>query len=182
MAKTGYGINVPISKQTDPRNFPDYVFVEYPKMMLQVVDKDYIDAWRSRNSYIDDRTGKTCYMSAAPKLGSKQPYVAEEADVDAGYAKTVGEPVTVNTPHEEKEFLRGRGLIEAASKPQVVEVQAGSQDDADDEIAQLRAENARLKAAASKPSSEPAQPPVKIDRRRKENRTPKVVSELSPED
>lgn len=181
MPSTGYGINVPITPQTDPRKQPDYKFVEFPKMMLQAVDKAYVEAWRERNVNPESlATGRVTYNGVAPRLGSQQPVIATEDDVINGWAKAVGEPVIVQSPHEEREFRKSRGAQEVASKPATVEVQAGPGDD-EDGAAALRAENAKLKALLNKPAAATAKAAKAKPAKKAKRRIVETVSEL-PED
>ena len=150
MAKTGYGINLPITPQTDPRNYPDYKYEAYPRMMHEVCTKEYVEFWRQKNGFIDDRSGKVSYLCVSPKLGSQQPLRADETDVELGYAKVIGQPVIVHNAHEEREVLERRGIIDKQAKAKPVDVEIGG--DAK-ELAELRAENARLRAAPNRQST-----------------------------
>lgn len=174
MPKTGYGINVPITKQTDPRNFPDYEFREYPKAINIPVDKAYIEEWRFRNSYIDDRTGKTCYMGCSPRLGTMRELIATQEDVEAGYAKVVGEPVIVQNAMQEHDCLVLHGLKEAAKPAKAVAVPLA---DRDEELEQLRAENKRLKTKSDEQAE--AEPPRRQYKRRRNRKNVQVVKDLS---
>lgn len=141
MARTGYGVNLPITKQTDPRNFPDYVYQPYPRMMLETVDAAYVERWRQNNSYIDDRTGKVCYMGASPKLGIEREMLATAEDVEAGFATVVNQPIIVKNADEERAVMASRGK----GKPPTPAAKADVQINADaSEFKQLKADKAEL--------------------------------------
>lgn len=148
--RTGYGINVPITKQTDPRNFPVYEFREYPKMMVAPATKEYIQHWRETHSYVDDRTGKLCYQGAAPRLGSTQPCLADEDDVANGFADAVGKAIIASTPAQEKAYWQAHGGKPEAgtvAKPVSVDAPVMGDDDTDTDalIASLEQKNERLR-------------------------------------
>ena len=138
--KPGYGKTIPLPR----KEFPDYEYQAYPRMMHEEFTKEYLDFWRGKNSYVDAGTNKICYNSASPKIGSKQPLRADEDDVELGYAKALGDPVIVHNAHEEREVLERRGLVEKQAKAKPVEVDIAGED----EMAALRAENARLREQA----------------------------------
>lgn len=146
--KPGYGKTIPMPR----KEFPDYEYQAYPRMMHEEFTKEYLEFWRSKNSYLDAGTNKTCYNSASPKIGSNQPLRANEDDVERGYANAIGDPVIVRNSHEEREILERRGLIAKQSKAKVATVQIEA--DAA-ELAALRAENAKLKKAAGQPEAAP---------------------------
>lgn len=106
MGATGYGLNVPLTPTTDPRNFPPYKFYEYPKMVLIPADKEYIEGWRTRNGFHDTTTGRVSYNGVSPRVGAMVPLIATADDVDAGRAKTIGEEIVVNNLAEEQEVRK----------------------------------------------------------------------------
>jgi hypothetical protein len=126
---TGYGINIPLTPQTDPRKYPEYKFREFPKMLLQKCDDRYVEVWRQRNSYLDERTGKFSYIGVSPRVGSMVPLLATAEDVELGFATAVNDPVIVNNPEAEAHAKKLHGMTEVVAKPQVAQVQMGPPDE-----------------------------------------------------
>lgn len=95
----GYGKTIPMP----PKEFPEYKFHEYPKMVLEEVTKDYQEHWRFKNSY-DAGNGTRAYMGAAPKLGTKNMRFATVEDVNHGFAQAVDGPVVLTSKAHEREW------------------------------------------------------------------------------
>lgn len=94
----GYGKTIP----NPPREFPEYEFAPYPKMVLELVTKDYVEKWRHINSY-DDGTGRgRSYMGAAPKIGTMNMRFATEHDIEAGFASALNGVVRLESAAHER--------------------------------------------------------------------------------
>jgi hypothetical protein len=159
--RIGYGKNIPFP----PVEFPPYERGDpndkhngnnYPKHINVPADDAYIAAFRQKNSYLDERSGKICYICAAPKVGAMVSLLATDEMVQAGYAEAVGEPVTFNDAEHEQNFMTRfapalnlpaaapalSGLVNGGSgNPEVDRIKRENA-----EMAALLEENARLKA------------------------------------
>lgn len=169
MPRTGYGINIPLTPQT--YNVPDYEYREYPKAMNITVDKDYVEAWKARNSYFDPNTNKTTYTAASPRIGSKREVLTTQEMIEAGIGKIIGQPLTVNNANEEQLALKMLGLNVEGPAAKKATVQLIPEDD---ELEKLRRENQALKARQEHKAEEA---PARSRTRRNRNKT-KLVSDV----
>lgn len=134
----------------------------YPKMVTTKCDQEYRTEFMARVSYIDDRTGHTCYRERAPKLNSVVPVNAIEEDVDAGFALVMGEPVIVPDEETEQTFHAHR---EAIGKPVTRTTGDPEKDSMNDRIRELERQ---LAAANAKPDGGTVlEPPKRRGRRPK---------------
>lgn len=181
----GYGINLPITPQTDPRNFPEYEYREYPKMILIPARKEDIQAWRDINSYVDTASGRVSYMGAAPRLNSLVPLRANQEDVDAGFASAIGKELIARNLEEERILLHSHGLTEAMPMAKKVSVQlpeapAENFDPEGRTIAEVEAENAALEAALKRNAELKAAALKMADETKAVIETRKPVEPVSP--
>lgn len=176
---TGYGYNLPITPQTDQRNYPPYEFREYPKMITVPARKEDIDAWRKRNQFLDTATREVSYNGAAPKLAAMVPLRATQNDVDAGFAISVGDEMVAQNKEEEKLILQSHGLLDAFPGPKVANVKLPSAGDVaaeNEELEGLLKRNAQLRKQAASASED--EPKVPVLRRRRRKRAPQATKEV----
>lgn len=115
--------NIPLTNQTDPRKFPDYEYVDYPKMMTRYATPDDIKEWEDKNKRIDPQSNVVYFPGGRPRLGSPIPFY----DTDSG------EPVIVHDEAEEEAFREAnKGVIDSAASPKDAA-------EKDAELARLRA-------------------------------------------
>jgi hypothetical protein len=118
---------IPMTQQTNPANFPPYVKREYPKTMLKAADEAYVKDWYRRNAMTDDK-GATYYRGTAPLPGALVPMLDRS-----------GEPIIVHDATEEANFAARHPAAITTIEVEVPQHTA-------DELAQLRADNERMKA------------------------------------
>lgn len=94
-------LNVPLTPQTDPKNFPDYIFRRYPKMICREATMDDVAA-NLRKRMADPATGACLDPEWRPlTVGQTIPSPASLDHVTKGYANSVGDPIVVRNPGEE---------------------------------------------------------------------------------
>jgi hypothetical protein len=160
----GYGRNIPFP----PVDFTEYVFEEFPKIVMQKADEPYLKAWRERNHYIDERTQRVCYMGGMPRLGTDVAVIATANDVESGFAEAVNDPVTIADAEMQRRWLEehpetlvesheydnrtstklriGSALAEAVRLPTVAAAIPAAQPAQSDAFAAILAEMRSLKA------------------------------------
>jgi hypothetical protein len=165
----GPGINVPLDRTTNPANFPRYEFREYPKMLTKTATQEDIDAWKVQHRIVDAQSGHISWASAAPRVGQPVPVLSAQADVTNGFAMSIGEPLIMQSKEQEEEYLGAN-----PPPPKTVSVSIAQLAQADeDELARLKAENAKLRAQSAKPQGRPKR---KYTKRAK----PEVADDLPP--
>jgi hypothetical protein len=165
----GPGINVPLDRTTNPANFPRYEFREFPKMLTKAATQEDIDAWKLKNRIVDTQSGQISYGQAPPRIGNPVPMLATQADVTNGFASALGEPLIMQSKEQEEEYLGAN-----PPPPKTVSVSIASLAQADeDELARLKAENAKLRAQAQ-------QKPQKRHKRKYTRRQPAASDDLPP--
>lgn len=186
---TGYGYNLPITPQTDQRNYPPYEFREYPKMLTVPARKEDIDEWRRRNQFLDTATREVSYNGAAPKLGTTVPLRATQDDVDAGFAVSVGDELIAANKEDEKLILQSHGLLDAPAGPKIASIKLPTAEEVQAQNAEMEAllkRNAALRKAArlQAEDAEDEAPAAPVRRRRRKRgaqakpQAPVLLSEL----
>ena len=146
---------IPLTPQTDERNFPVWEGPKappghsghpYPKMLIRAFPKEERASWLEKHKR-HDRMDGDYWEERCPKVGDPVPYEATQELVDAGLANTVGEPLIANTPAEEELIYRAMGLRGPSAPAPVVNIPLAAEpaDEADGTMADLEAENARLR-------------------------------------
>jgi hypothetical protein len=155
--------SIPMTPQTDPRNFPQWDAKappgqsghKYPKMLTRPFTVADRDEWLVKNRRIDRNTREEYYEERVPRIGIEYPVSATQEVVDAGFADRVGEAVIFRTEADEKailQLLRNEEWLkdktQGLSDPQkAVSVSSGDLATILDTPAdKLEAENARLRA------------------------------------
>ena len=126
---------IPLTAQTDPNKFPAYEYREYPKMMLRTATAEDIKTWEELNKQVDERSGKAYWPAGRPRLGAQIPYKSPD-----------GMPIMVSDAEEEEAFR--------LDNPEALEIKSLDTAAMQDELAQLRAENAALRAKSEGATNE----------------------------
>lgn len=161
----GHPKQIPLTPQTDEQNFPVWQFNAppgqsghgYPRMLTRPATKQDREEFRERHMRIDTRTREEYWEGRPPKVGDPIPITSILEMVDSGHALTVGEPIILHDPHEEREILElfgaqlGLGALEPLPAAGTVSVHMGQRladmvvPHVDPEIEKLKRENEALK-------------------------------------
>lgn len=134
----GTGSNIPDTKQTNPKFFPDYVFVEYPKQITKRATAEDVHTWKAANKKVDEK-GQTYWERPAPRVGDPIPILATLEHYELGVAAAPGEPIVVVCEEDEIAICRNLGI----ERPKAITV-ASDNSDLKRENDALRAELAAL--------------------------------------
>jgi hypothetical protein len=121
---------IPLTPQTDERNFPRWQENAppgqsghaYPKMLTRPCTREDREQWLATNKRIDANTRQEYYDNVAPRVGSPIPIIVTQEMVDDGLAQLAGEPVVVNDKEEEARVRAFLGLDAPPPKPGIVQI------------------------------------------------------------
>jgi len=153
--------SIPLTPQTDPAAFPQYVMRDYPKAMNMKADQAYVDAWMERTKQVDDNSNKPYWPGGRPRVGSivpildglNQPIFVQDEIEEAEFRAAHPEAITIVSVDTEMQQLRAanerlQALVDAKNAP------GGAEDEFDKRLKALQEENARLKAGHAKPAAD----------------------------
>lgn len=156
----GHPAQIPLTPQTDERNFPVWEKGAppgksghpYPKMLTKVCTKEDREEWLRRNVKIDRNTREEYWDDRAPRVGTPIPLLATDEVVNADLAKMPGEAIVVNSAADEATVLDMLGIGKAAQVAGKVSIPLAARSDDDDadfgsEADAVEEENRRLEAA-----------------------------------
>lgn len=152
----GHGAQIPQTPQTDERNFPRHdphappgqSGHPYPRMLTRPCTKQDQEEWIEKNRQIDRNTREEYWTEQRPRIGAQIPYLATQDLVDAGFAKTPGEPVIIESQADEELIFQTLGIEKPRPAPRATSVSELVDDDS--EASRLEAENRRLEEALNK--------------------------------
>ncbi len=121
---------IPLTPQTDERNFPRWAADAppgksghpYPKMLTRTCTKEDRIEWREKNKRIDQNTHREYFEGVAPPLHAPIPVLTTIEMVDEGLAPLAGEPVIVKDAAEERRVMEFLGWSEPEEPPRPVAI------------------------------------------------------------
>ncbi len=121
---------IPLTPQTDERNFPRWAKDAppgksghpYPKMLTRTCTKEDRIEWREKNRRVDQHTRQEYYEGVAPPLHSQIPVLSTIEMVDEGLAPLANEPVIVKDSAEEQRIMEFLGWAEPDEPPPTVAI------------------------------------------------------------
>ena len=151
---------IPLTPQTDERNFPRWENRAppgrsghaYPKMLTRKFTKEDREEWREKHKR-QDTNGRDYWEERCPKVGDPVPMAVTIELIDEGYGNVIGEDIVVANEDEEQAVLQILGIN--APEPEPVATTVPLVPIARRTTADLEAENAALRrslAARSKPA------------------------------
>jgi hypothetical protein len=156
----GHPPQVPLTPQTDERNFPRWDADApvgqsghpFPKMLIRICTRDDRIEWLAKHKKRDQTTKEEYYEEAPPTVGSPIPVMATQDLVDQGLLRTAGVPVIMLDKEHEKLVREALGLPHVPEiKPRSVGIPMAGRS-----VEDLLAENAALRSALSvKPKPAP---------------------------
>lgn len=172
-------MGVPLTPQTDPKNFP--VWEEnappgqsghpYPRMITRPFTEKDRDEWINRHRKVDRITREEYFEERVPFVGSQVPYLATAEMVAKSLCRRAGEPVIAESEAQEKDILAFLGVDKPEPKPEPVNAaDLMATNDGPDPLDALKAQNAELRrqlAEKRELEAELAGPKDKIDKRTK---------------
>ena len=180
----GHPPQIPLTPQTDERNFPVWKQNappgvsghSYPKQLTQRFTAEQRDEWREKNRQIDPNTNKEFYNERCPKVGDPVPVLSTMKMVDAGFADNINEPVVVADAEDEELVREMLGLPSIAEAIQILAVPVHNPrvGELEDEVAALKK---KLAAHGDKPDTKT--PAKKRQRGKVAPKMSKTLSELA---
>lgn len=156
----GHPAQIPLTPQTDERNFPVWEKGAppgksghaYPKMLTKACTKEDRDEWLKQNVKIDRNTREEYWEDRVPRVGTQIPLLANDDIVDAGFAKAPGQPLIAESAADEALLLDMLGIkdTQSAAKVAIPMASSGDDDDFESEADAIEAENERLAAAIAR--------------------------------
>lgn len=187
----GHPPQIPLTPQTDERNFPRHQYNAppgqsgsfYPKMLTRPFTKEEVGPWEKKHVQYDKTSREEYFLERRPKVGDPVPVLATQQLVDEGLVPLAGEPVICRDAEHEKAIRRALGLaLEEVPVPSVsIPIKGMSEEQRliaeNDVLQKLIAQNEALqkRIAAMEGDKEPA----KATRKRRKRRTvpaPRSVS------
>lgn len=109
---------IPLTPQTDPRNFPvwdakappGHSGHPYPKMLTRRFTAEDRAEWLKSNAQWDQHLRQEYYLDRVPRIGDPYPVAATPALVDLGYSNRVGGEVICASAEDEKAVIRALDL------------------------------------------------------------------------
>lgn len=155
--------SIPLTPQTDPRNFPVWADRAppgrsghpYPKMLTRAFTKEDRDVWQHKNKKVDVTTQREYYEERCPKVGDPVPIISTIELVDAGLCDMAGEPIVVRNAEEEASVYETLGLKPQAAKAAVMDVPIPVASGPSARERELEAETKRLRAQLDAATTKP---------------------------
>ncbi len=157
---------IPLTPQTDERNFPRWDAKAppgksghpYPKMLTKICTREDREAWVNKNRRVDRVTREDYWEDTPPRIGAPIPILVTQDLVDAGLCPLANEPLVVNDQQEETEIRAFLGLTELQPPAaQKVRIPIAAPPEKDDEPPKA------VKAAPRKPGRPKKVQPVEVD-------------------
>lgn len=156
-----HGPQIPLTPQTDERNFPKWEAnappgrsgSQYPKLLTRNFTEEDKDAWVKTHRKFDVGSRAEYFDERVPDVGAIVPIAATAELVHAGLAKKKGDDVVVADAEDEKTVREMLGLNDV-KKEQLpakvsIPIQASPKEQQlIDELTRLRAEKAKLELDA----------------------------------
>ncbi len=116
---------IPLTPQTDERNFPRWQENAppgksghpYPKMLTRICTREDRDAWVEKNRRVDRVTREDYWEDTPPRVGALIPIMVSSDLVNAGLCQLANVPLVVNDKEEEARVRAFLGL-ESMPSPQ----------------------------------------------------------------
>ena len=111
---------IPLTPQTDERNFPRWQANappgksghEYPKMLTRICTREDREAWVNKNRRVDRVTREDYWEDTPPRVGAMIPILVTQDLVDAGLCPLANEPLIVNDREDEARIRAFLGLTD----------------------------------------------------------------------
>ena len=121
---------IPLTPQTDERNFPRWEANAppgksghgYPKMLTKPCTKDDRSAWIEKNRRIDRVAREEYWEEAPPRVGAPIPMMSTQDMVDEGLCLLANQPIVVNDKEEEIRVRAFLGIVEGAPVAKAVSI------------------------------------------------------------
>lgn len=187
----GHPPQIPLTPQTDERNFPRHQYNApvgqsgciYPKMLTRLFTKDEVKPWEEKHVQYDKTTREQFFIERRPKVGDPVPVLATQELVNEGLVPLAGEPVICRDAEHEKSIRRALGLApEEAPIPSIsIPIRGMSEEQRliaeNDVLQKLIAQNEALQNRIA--AMEGEKEPPKATRKKRKRRTiptPRSVS------